>query len=181
MLPAGELAAPRGCSDYMARMDDEPTVVSGKDRTAAEGPLPCTCLRLRRISRQITSLYDAALAQAGVSIVTYAVLSVLSREAPLTLSALAERVGTDRTTLSRTVERMRVAGLVGAAPGGDRRERRLTLTRHGCETAAAAQRAWRRTAGELEARYGAERLAALHALLAELERVAAAERGGEAG
>lgn len=134
--------------------------------------LPCTCLRLRRISRQITHMYDAALAESGVSIVTYAVLSTLQREAPLTLSTLAERVGTDRTTLSRTVERMRTADLVAICAGDDRRERRLSLTAHGRTTVAAAQRAWRRTAEALEDHYGAERLAALHALLEDLERVA---------
>lgn len=137
--------------------------------------LPCTCLRLRRIARQITNLYDAALAENGVSIVTYAVLSALDREEPLTLSVLAERVGTDRTTLSRTVERMRAADLVAACPGDDRRERRLSLTEHGRRTVAAAQRSWRETAVELEARYGAERMAELHELLADLERVTDAD------
>lgn len=134
--------------------------------------LPCTCLRLRRIARQITSLYDEALAENGVSIVTYAVLSALTREEPLTLSLLAERVGTDRTTLSRTVERMRQAELVAACPGDDRRERRLSLTPHGRETAAAARRSWRETEAKLVDTYGAERLSELHELLADLERVA---------
>jgi len=139
---------------------------------ADDGALPCTCLRLRRIARQITTMYDAALAENGVSIVTYAVLSALHREEPLTLSHLAERVGTDRTTLSRTVERMRCAGLVETAPGDDRRERRLSLTTHGRETVASAQRSWRAITAALEDRYGAARLASLHALLADLERVA---------
>lgn len=145
------------------------TACGGDDGLSA---FPCTCLRLRRIARQITTLYDAALAENGVSIVTYAVLSALSREEPLTLSMLAERVGTDRTTLSRTVERMRAAELVEAACGDDRRERRLSLTGHGRDTVDAARRSWLATATELEARYGAARLSALHALLAELERVA---------
>lgn len=154
-------------------MTDQP-IDSFRDEACVEDnrALPCTCLRLRRIARQITSLYDAALAENGVSIVTYAVLSALDREAPLTFGALAERVGTDRTTLSRTVERMRAADLVSACPGDDRRERRLSLTPHGRATVAAAQRSWRETASELEARYGAGRLAALHELLADLERVA---------
>lgn len=134
--------------------------------------LPCTCLRLRRVARQITSVYDAALEPHGVSIVTYAVLSALKRDAPLTLSALADGVGTDRTTLSRTVERMRLADLVEACPGDDRRERRLSLTVHGKDTFEAARRSWRETATMLEAHYGAERLSALHALLADLEAVA---------
>ncbi|MEM7693702.1 MAG: MarR family transcriptional regulator [Pseudomonadota bacterium] len=137
--------------------------------------LPCTCLRLRRIARQVTSVYDAALEAHGVSIVTYAVLSALQREQPLTLSALAAGVGTDRTTLSRTVERMRAAGLVSACLGDDRRERKLTLSKHGQETFAAAQQSWLRTASELEARYGVERMAALHTLLADLETVADGE------
>ncbi|WP_157961921.1 MarR family winged helix-turn-helix transcriptional regulator [Acuticoccus kandeliae] len=122
-------------------------------------------------------MYDAALAEHGVSIVTYAVLSALSREAPLTLSALADRVGTDRTTLSRTVERMRAADLVCATCGDDRRERRLSLTEHGRTTVAAAREAWRATAQQLEAQYGEERLEALHALLADLEEVAGADPG----
>lgn len=134
--------------------------------------LPCTCLRLRRIARQITSVYDAALEAHGVSIVTYAVLSALSRAAPMTLSALADSVGTDRTTLSRTVERMRIADLVTACPGDDRRERRLSLTEHGKDTFRLARKSWRETATLLEERYGAERLAGLHALLADLEAVA---------
>jgi len=133
---------------------------------------PCTCLRLRRIARQITSVYDTALEAHGVSIVTYAVLSALHRDAPMTLSTLADRVGTDRTTLSRTVERMRHADLVTACPGDDRRERRLSLTDHGEETYRAARQSWRETATLLEERYGGERLAALHTLLADLETVA---------
>ncbi len=134
--------------------------------------LPCTCLRLRRIARQITSVYDAALEPHGVSIVTYAVLSALHREAPMTLSALADSVGTDRTTLSRTVERMRIADLVKACPGDDRRERRLSLTEHGADTFRLARKSWRETAMLLEERYGASRLSSLHALLADLEAVA---------
>lgn len=134
--------------------------------------LPCTCLRLRRIARQITSVYDAALEPHGVSIVTYAVLSALHRAAPMTLSALADSVGTDRTTLSRTIERMRHADLVEACPGDDRRERRLSLSAHGKETFRLARQSWRETATSLEERYGAGRLAGLHALLADLEAVA---------
>ena len=160
----------------MTEMMEKPIEIAAETPcTDASGALPCTCLRLRRIARQITTLYDAALAENGVSIVTYAVLSALAREEPLTLSMLADRVGTDRTTLSRTVERMRAADLVEAAHGDDRRERRLSLTTHGRETAAAARASWRATAAELETRYGAERLSALHALLADLERVAGYE------
>ncbi len=158
-------------------MTDKPIEIALEGAKMAPGvkSLPCTCLRLRRIARQITSIYDGALAENGVSIVTYAVLSALSREEPLTLSALAERVGTDRTTLSRTVERMRQAELVAASPGDDRRERRLSLTEHGRETAAAARRSWRETEEMLVERYGAERLATLHQLLADLERAAETE------
>lgn len=157
------------------KIEDAIRDVSVSTACEADKALPCTCLRLRRIARQITSLYDAALEEHGVSIVTYAVLAQLKREWPLTLSTLAERLATDRTTLSRTAERLRAAGLVSACPGDDRRERRLALTERGRETVAAAEASWRRTGEALEARYGAERLAALHALLADLEEVAEPE------
>lgn len=152
-------------------MMDPSTAAAFAEKDFSDDPksLPCTCLRLRRIARQITSVYDAALEAHGVSIVTYAVLSALSRRAPMTLSALAESVGTDRTTLSRTVERMRLADLVAACPGDDRRERRLSLTAHGKETFERARESWLETAKLLEERYGAERLSSLHGLLADLE------------
>ncbi|MEM9222565.1 MAG: MarR family winged helix-turn-helix transcriptional regulator [Pseudomonadota bacterium] len=151
---------------------DPMTVAAAELCNDHQKSLPCTCLRLRRIARQITSVYDAALEPHGVSIVTYAVLSVLNAKSPLTLSCLAEMVGTDRTTLSRTVERMRMADLVAACTGDDRRERRLSLTAHGGETFRAARQSWLDTATLLEDRYGAERLSALHRLLADLEAVA---------
>ncbi len=152
--------------------------IEEKRCTEEEKSLPCTCLRLRRVARQITSVYDSALEPHGVSIVTYAVLSTLNRDAPMTLSALACAVGTDRTTLSRTVERMRAAGFIAACPGDDRRERRLSLTPHGVKTFHNARESWKETAHGLEEQYGASRLASLHTLLADLEEVAGTDLGG---
>jgi DNA-binding MarR family transcriptional regulator len=140
----------------------------------------CTCFQVRRAARLVTQLYDAELAPAGVSIVHYAVMNVVTRDGELTISSLADRLATDRTTLSRTIERMRAAGLVETQPGSDRRERRLRLTDRGEAVFAEARRLWQGAEDRLVARLGAARLAELRTLLGALEDLAEETDGARA-
>ncbi len=144
---------------------------AGEPARPAVGDRGCTCFQVRRAARLVTHVYDATLAPAGVSIVQYAVLNGVARDGELTISSLADRLATDRTTLSRTVDRMRAAGLIDTAPGDDRRERRLSLTGRGRAVFAEARLLWQAAEARLSASLGPERLADLRALLGALEDV----------
>jgi len=140
---------------------------------ATRSDLRCTCFRVRRAARRLTQAYDAALSGCDVSPVQLAVLAELMRAEPISVAALADRLGTDRTTLSRTVARMESAGWIVDGPAGDARARGLRITEAGGEALGEATRAWRRAETAMARRLGADRLSLLYDLLIEAESAAA--------
>jgi DNA-binding MarR family transcriptional regulator len=124
----------------------------------------CTCFRLRKLTRRMTQHYDARLAPSGLRLTQYSLLANL-RGGPLAMSALADRMEMDRTTLTRNLKPLADAGLVVVAPGDDARSRIVSLTDRGRDAWTAAREHWRRAQDEVNDALGAEQVAALHALL----------------
>jgi DNA-binding MarR family transcriptional regulator len=72
----------------------------------------------------------------------WGVVAELGHHAPCTLNALSERIGVDKTQLSRTVARLIARGLVRRRPNPrDNRALRLSLTQKGVQCHAAIMRA----------------------------------------
>lgn len=63
----------------------------------------CVCFALRRTTRAVTQLYDAALRPHGLRVTQLPILVAASRTEPVPLAPLAESLGMDRTTLLRNV------------------------------------------------------------------------------
>ena len=61
----------------------------------------------------------------------YTALQVLESAPKLTTTELAEAIGIDQTTATRTLALIRKGGLAIDAPGDDRRQRQWTLTSQG--------------------------------------------------
>lgn len=131
--------------------------------------LACTAFRLRKAARRVSQAYEIALGDSGVSIVQFSVLAELSRSSARTLSTLADLLATDRTTLSRTIDRMQALGWVSDCESADRRERRLMLTEAGETAYQRAIPAWQRVECAIGRTLGTERRNQLWSLLAELE------------
>jgi DNA-binding MarR family transcriptional regulator len=109
-------------------------------------------------SRQVTRLYDRALAPAGITTNAYSILARLEREGAQPLGTLAARLAMDRTTLSREAAPLIDAGLVESAPGElDRRKRVLSLTSAGASRVAEARPLHARAQTELTRVFGLER------------------------
>ena len=134
--------------------------------------LNCTCYRLRRADRRLSRLYEAALAGTGVTIVQFSVFAELERAGGLGISALAERLGTDRTTMTRTLDRMEGLGWVAVEKADDARLQRHAVTEVGRAVFRDAWRGWRRTETAIARAMGGERLALLWQLLGEAEEAA---------
>jgi DNA-binding MarR family transcriptional regulator len=94
-------------------------------------PGPCACTTLRRATRAVTALYDAALSPMRLRITQFSVLRILERRGPLTISALAAAAALDRSTMGRNLEPLRRRRLVKLLSGEDQRERVVGLTRAG--------------------------------------------------
>jgi DNA-binding MarR family transcriptional regulator len=65
--------------------------------------LPCYCATLRQAARAVTALYEAVLADSGLHATQYTVLQVLKRASNLTTTELADAIGIDQTTATRTL------------------------------------------------------------------------------
>lgn len=140
----------------------------GEGRKVADGgsDLQCTCYRLRKATRRVTAAYDEALAPLGLTATQMSVLAVASG-GRRTVSALAEALGMDVSTLSRTLSPLVRRGVVALRPGTDRRRREVELTPAGRDLAACVAPAWRQAQARVERALGAE-VAELHDLLGRL-------------
>ena len=129
----------------------------------------CTCFRLRSLTRKVTQLYDQALAPSGLTVQQYSLLSHVQRADPApTVSELAQRVHTDRTTLTRNLKPLQQLGLLEVAGGADARSKAVTLTPKGGRTLAEARPLWREAQARMRSRAGDARLDKLHSLIEEL-------------
>ncbi len=132
----------------------------------------CACDRLRRSARGITQVYDAGMGAQGLKVTQMPILVGLGIAGDVPLSALAEALGLDRTTLTRNLRVLEDRGLVRAVQQpDDARVRLVSLTSAGADELSAGLERWERVQARVEEQFGAERLAALYA---ELEALAAA-------
>jgi DNA-binding MarR family transcriptional regulator len=125
----------------------------------------CSCFLLRKLTRRVTQAYDQALAPAGLTITQYSLLANLARGAGSSVSALAEHMGMERTTLVRNLKPLVAAGW---ARYGERRAGKraaLELTALGRARLRAAAPLWERAQDALEAKLGANSIETLHALV----------------
>ena len=137
---------------------------SDKTTTVAS---PCTCFRLRKLSRLLSQRYDAALAPAGLNINQYSILRRADRT-PHTIGSLATELGMDRTTLSRDLRPLVDAGWLRLVPGeDDARRKRVVVTAAGKRAVARAYPLWREAQAEVEALVGGDDV--LAALLAGID------------
>jgi DNA-binding MarR family transcriptional regulator len=76
-------------------------------------------------------LYEEVLADSGLHATQYTALQLLEQVPNLTTTELAQMIGIDQTTATRTLALIRRNGLATDSIGSDRRERRWMLTSKG--------------------------------------------------
>jgi DNA-binding MarR family transcriptional regulator len=131
---------------------------------AQPATLGCTCFKLRKLTRTMSRLYDQHLAQSGLKTTQYSVLVHAAREA-LPVAELADRLGTERTTLTRNLKPLIEAGWIVLAPGADSRQRIVTVTEQGRAKQQAAYPHWRAAQTEFENLVGIDQVRLLHGQL----------------
>jgi DNA-binding MarR family transcriptional regulator len=76
-------------------------------------------------------LYEEALADSGLHATQYTALHLMESAPNLSTTEIADAIGIDQTTATRTLALVRKAGLAKGNFGTDRRERRWALTSSG--------------------------------------------------
>jgi DNA-binding MarR family transcriptional regulator len=105
--------------------------------------LDCKCAAARKEAQRLTRLYDDRLRPHGLTVSQFTLLTALIVGGPATMQMLANRLGVDRTTLTRNIALGEREGLVKTAAGKDARERVVSVTARGRRMAGAALPSWR--------------------------------------
>src|SRR6266545_5243771 len=134
-----------------------------------EAALFCACFNLRKTARAITQFYNAMLQPCELLATQFTLLAILARDNPSPISALADALGMDRTTLARNLKPLQRDGLVQVAPDEqDRRIQLVALTFSGRERLLAALPLWQQAQQQIVAQFGADRFTALLADLSSM-------------
>jgi DNA-binding MarR family transcriptional regulator len=128
---------------------------------------PCTCFHLRRITRQVTQIYDHALSAVDLSLNQYSILRRCGRQ-PRALGEMATELGMERTTLTRNLKPLLQAALLQETRGEDARQRLLGVSERGRNRLLAAHPHWQQAQRHIEAAFGSDNVARLHADLSAL-------------
>jgi DNA-binding MarR family transcriptional regulator len=118
-----------------------PKTLRSDARTALE---TCAGWNLRRAARRATQFLEERMMASGVSFSQFGLMAEIASADDDTVSALAERMGLDQSTLSRTLRTLEADGLLEiAVVESDQRKRMVWLTEKGARKLEAALAIWR--------------------------------------
>jgi DNA-binding MarR family transcriptional regulator len=125
----------------------------------------CLSVRVRRLGRVITRIYDAALAPHGVSAAQLNLLSAIAATGGARAVDLARVLEVEKSTLSRDLKRMEHIGWVRGGPAGGDAGRLVTLTPAGSRRLLEVREAWEKAQAEAEEELGKTTFAQLRRAL----------------
>lgn len=127
----------------------------------------CTNLALRKLTRAVSRHYDRHLSAAQLKTTQYTLLSHINLVGPVGLGKLARLMEMDASTLTRNMRPLLDQTLILLSQGPDARSRLVEITQEGKARWETGCKAWREAQQSLHARLGSQRVADLHAILAD--------------
>ena len=103
----------------------------------------CASFNFRRAARSVTRLYDQALEPFGIRSTQFTILVGIAKSQPTSISALADLLGIDSTTLTRSLRLLKKQRLLSVSERSTKRQRFLSLTPEGERSLADSLPAWR--------------------------------------
>jgi DNA-binding MarR family transcriptional regulator len=133
--------------------------------------VPCNCSALKRASRRLSQMYDAALAPSGLRSTQFSILVELNnrRDRPPTIGDLAEALVMDSSTTGQNLRPLEREGLLKLRPDDqDRRRKCVVLTKKGAARLVAALPLWEEAQGRFERKFGKRAAADLRVALTSI-------------
>jgi len=128
----------------------------------------CVAVRVRRLGRVITRIYDAALAKHGINIAQLNLLAAIAVAERARPSDLTRLLDVEKSTMSRNLKGMEALGWVRSNPNMPRRGRRLSLTPAGSRMLVEMRAVWAKAQATALAELGQRSFAQPHKLLSSL-------------
>ena len=128
----------------------------------------CLAVRIRLISRAITSLYDGALGSHDVTIAQVNLLAALGKIGPCAPSKLGEVLQLERSTVSRNVNLLLTHGWIEALSSDAKGIREVGLTPAGRAKIESVMPQWRQVQREATELLGTAGADAVHAIASSM-------------
>ena len=135
-------------------------------------PLPCACTSVKKLSRVLGRVYDAALAVSPMNVTQLAVLRCIARRKGEPLMRVAEELEMDRSSLYRALQPMVRDGWVETATGPDARSLTAAITSKGNRLLDKAGQCWEEVQTRVVERFGRREWADFVASLKKLRNCA---------
>jgi DNA-binding MarR family transcriptional regulator len=132
---------------------------------------PCVCSQVRRFARKLSSFYDVILTSKELTITQYSLLANIARSGQLQHTALAEKVGMERTTLTRNLHPLIRAGWLKIVPGLDRRQKWLQLTGAGKRKLVRSFPLWQEAQRKFISQFGLKQTDQLRGLIGRAQSI----------
>ena len=140
----------------------------------ASASATCIALRVRRMSRIITRIYDDALRPFGITASQYTLLTILAQQDGVTAVEIGADLDIEKSTLSRNLKRLVALGLIEMDAPAGRRGRGLHLTAKGEDIIKQAFPVWSSTQERVKSIVGPDISGQVDGLLGSVEKLAAA-------
>lgn len=146
-----------------------PYAALAPDFTPADNP--CNLFYLRRAARAVSRQYDAIMKDGGAHAPQFSVLFVLSVAGGISITELAQKMGMDRSSMSRNLQLLQTQGLIELSGEGSVRARQVTLTPAGHEALQTLLPLWREAQSDFIAHLGEADTALLISLLGRVAQI----------
>ena len=130
----------------------------------------CLGYRVRLLNRVITSIYDRAMQPIGLKANQVTILTMLSCVGQATATDISRVLVMEKSTVSRTVDRMKKNGWINVEGHGDGPSQTITVTDQGRALMAAAHEQWEKAQQQATKLLGEEGVAAILALHEKVTR-----------
>ena len=140
-------------------MDEREASILAK-KVAAE----CIAYRVRLLNRVITNIYDRALQPLGIKINQANILTMLSLSGHASSTDIARVLSMEKSTVSRTLDRLRKNGWINVAGNGDGPSQIVSVTPQGRNLMAAVHTQWKKAQKHAAELLGEEGVAAVRKL-----------------
>lgn len=130
--------------------------------------LPCACTTTRKANRALFRYYEETMAPSGVTVTQFAILRSLGRISPRPLSALAEELVMERTSLYRTLDPLITLGWVQISKAPKGRAKLAALTAKGKAQMEHATPFWESAQNQVVAKIGQDRWEAVSQFLLDI-------------
>jgi DNA-binding MarR family transcriptional regulator len=134
---------------------------------------PCACTTVKKLSRLLGRVYDAALAPSKINVTQFAVMRSIARHDGEPLARVADELQMDRTSLYRAITPLERDGWIEVAAGVDGRSRSVRVTSEGARLLREAAVEWAELQHQLITSFGKSAWTSLAAELNRLNECAA--------